>query len=68
MYCTGLMEVFGFFRLQEDEAEEQSTQERRIERTEPVGRADSSLDHSPFLSFEWVSFQICLLVYNYKLF
>uniref|UniRef100_A0A3B3CMX1 Par-3 family cell polarity regulator n=1 Tax=Oryzias melastigma TaxID=30732 RepID=A0A3B3CMX1_ORYME len=37
---------------QEDEAEEQSTQERRIERTEPVGRADSSLDHSPFLSFE----------------
>uniref|UniRef100_A0A3P9IVH0 Par-3 family cell polarity regulator n=1 Tax=Oryzias latipes TaxID=8090 RepID=A0A3P9IVH0_ORYLA len=32
---------------QEEEAEEQSTQEPRIERIEPVGRADSSLDHSP---------------------
>uniref|UniRef100_A0A3P9H7I1 Par-3 family cell polarity regulator n=1 Tax=Oryzias latipes TaxID=8090 RepID=A0A3P9H7I1_ORYLA len=37
---------------QEEEAEEQSTQEPRIERIEPVGRADSSLDHSPLLSFE----------------
>uniref|UniRef100_H2LIX9 Par-3 family cell polarity regulator n=1 Tax=Oryzias latipes TaxID=8090 RepID=H2LIX9_ORYLA len=32
--------------------QEQSTQELRIERIEPVGRADSSLDHSPLLNFD----------------
>nr|XP_033494840.1 partitioning defective 3 homolog isoform X1 [Epinephelus lanceolatus] len=37
---------------QEEEEEEQSRQERRIERIEPVGRADSSLEHSPVLSLE----------------
>ncbi|XP_040921331.1 partitioning defective 3 homolog isoform X3 [Toxotes jaculatrix] len=37
---------------QEEEEEEQRKQERRIERIEPVGRADSSLDHSPALSLE----------------
>ncbi|XP_018553764.1 partitioning defective 3 homolog [Lates calcarifer] len=36
---------------QEEEEEEQRKQERRIERIEPVGRADSSLEHSP-LSLE----------------
>ncbi|GLD55000.1 partitioning defective 3 homolog, partial [Lates japonicus] len=35
----------------EEEEEEQRKQERRIERIEPVGRADSSLEHSP-LSLE----------------
>ncbi|KAM6900623.1 partitioning defective 3 homolog [Xenentodon cancila] len=37
---------------QEEEAEEQRKHERRIERIEPVGRADSSLDHSPASSLE----------------
>ncbi|XP_039983272.1 partitioning defective 3 homolog isoform X4 [Xiphias gladius] len=37
---------------QEEEEEEQKKQERRIERTEPVGRADSSLERSPLLSLE----------------
>uniref|UniRef100_A0A8C4DY07 Par-3 family cell polarity regulator n=1 Tax=Dicentrarchus labrax TaxID=13489 RepID=A0A8C4DY07_DICLA len=32
---------------EEKEEEEQRRQERRIERIEPVGRADSSLEHSP---------------------
>ncbi|KAE8280088.1 Partitioning defective 3-like protein [Larimichthys crocea] len=37
---------------QEEEEEERMKQERRIERIEPVGRADSSLEHSPVLSLE----------------
>nr|XP_046227304.1 partitioning defective 3 homolog isoform X3 [Scatophagus argus] len=37
---------------QEEDEEEQRKQERRIERIEPVGRADSSLEHSPVLSLE----------------
>ncbi|XP_070842247.1 partitioning defective 3 homolog isoform X2 [Chaetodon trifascialis] len=37
---------------QEEEEEEQRKQERRIERIEPVGRADSSLEHSPVLSLD----------------
>ncbi|XP_062297734.1 partitioning defective 3 homolog isoform X2 [Scomber scombrus] len=37
---------------QEEEEEERRKQERRIERIEPVGRADSSLEHSPFLCLE----------------
>uniref|UniRef100_A0A3B4X165 Par-3 family cell polarity regulator n=1 Tax=Seriola lalandi dorsalis TaxID=1841481 RepID=A0A3B4X165_SERLL len=35
-----------------DRHEQQRKQERRIERIEPVGRADSSLEHSPVLSLE----------------
>ncbi|XP_044032384.1 partitioning defective 3 homolog isoform X5 [Siniperca chuatsi] len=37
---------------QEQEEEDGRKQERRIERIEPVGRADSSLEHSPVLSLE----------------
>ncbi|XP_044195701.1 partitioning defective 3 homolog isoform X3 [Thunnus albacares] len=37
---------------QEEEEEERRKQERRIERIEPVGRADSSLEYSPVLSLE----------------
>ncbi|XP_029955434.1 partitioning defective 3 homolog isoform X2 [Salarias fasciatus] len=37
---------------QEQEEEELRKQERRIERIEPVGRADSSLEHSPVLHLE----------------
>ncbi|XP_057681039.1 partitioning defective 3 homolog [Corythoichthys intestinalis] len=38
---------------QEQEFEEtRQTRDQRIERTEPVGRADSSLDHSPVLTLE----------------
>ncbi|XP_077953119.1 partitioning defective 3 homolog isoform X2 [Gasterosteus aculeatus] len=37
---------------QEDEEEERRRHERRIERIEPVGRADSSLEHSPAFSLE----------------
>ncbi|XP_073344421.1 partitioning defective 3 homolog [Pagrus major] len=37
---------------QEEEEEERRKQERRIERIEPVGRADSSLEHSPVLNLE----------------
>ncbi|KAM3593420.1 uncharacterized protein V6R79_012640 [Siganus canaliculatus] len=37
---------------QEEEAEERRKQDRRIERIEPVGRADSSLEHSPVLNLE----------------
>ncbi|XP_038579932.1 partitioning defective 3 homolog isoform X2 [Micropterus salmoides] len=37
---------------QEEEEDERRKQERRIERIEPVGRADSSLEHSPVLSLE----------------
>ncbi|KAM4718376.1 partitioning defective 3 homolog isoform 2-T2 [Anableps anableps] len=37
---------------QEEEEAEQRKYERRIERIEPVGRADSSLDRSPVLSLE----------------
>ncbi|XP_028289219.1 partitioning defective 3 homolog isoform X2 [Parambassis ranga] len=37
---------------QEEEEEEQRRQERRIERIEPVGRADSSMEHSPALHLE----------------
>lgn len=37
---------------EEDEEEEQRRHERRIERTEPVGRADSSLEHSPVFHIE----------------
>uniref|UniRef100_A0A8C4DYX8 Par-3 family cell polarity regulator n=1 Tax=Dicentrarchus labrax TaxID=13489 RepID=A0A8C4DYX8_DICLA len=37
---------------EEKEEEEQRRQERRIERIEPVGRADSSLEHSPVLNLE----------------
>ncbi|XP_047424736.1 partitioning defective 3 homolog isoform X2 [Mugil cephalus] len=37
---------------QEEEEEEQRRHERRIERIEPVGRADSSLEHSPVLNLE----------------
>ncbi|KAM9839267.1 partitioning defective 3 homolog [Aulostomus maculatus] len=37
---------------QEDEEEERRKHERKTERIEPVGRADSSLDHSPVLSLE----------------
>ncbi|XP_077410545.1 partitioning defective 3 homolog isoform X2 [Vanacampus margaritifer] len=35
-----------------EEEEARRTHEQRIERIEPVGRADSSLDHSPVLSLE----------------
>uniref|UniRef100_A0A3B4TIE6 Par-3 family cell polarity regulator n=1 Tax=Seriola dumerili TaxID=41447 RepID=A0A3B4TIE6_SERDU len=35
-----------------DRQEQQRKRERRIERIEPVGRADSSLEHSPVLSLE----------------
>ncbi|XP_053714846.1 partitioning defective 3 homolog isoform X3 [Synchiropus splendidus] len=37
---------------QELEEEEQRKHERRIERIEPVGRADSALDHSPVFSLQ----------------
>ncbi|KAM8822957.1 partitioning defective 3 homolog isoform 8-T8 [Spinachia spinachia] len=37
---------------QQDEEEERRRHERRIERIEPVGRADSSLEHSPGFSLE----------------
>ncbi|XP_041670517.1 partitioning defective 3 homolog [Cheilinus undulatus] len=37
---------------EEEEEEERRRHERRIERIEPVGRADSSLEHSPILSLE----------------
>ncbi|XP_032359463.1 LOW QUALITY PROTEIN: partitioning defective 3 homolog [Etheostoma spectabile] len=37
---------------QEEEDEERRRQERRIERIEPIGRADSSLEYSPVLSLE----------------
>lgn len=37
---------------EEEAAEAQRQQERRFERTEPVGRADSSLERSPVLSLE----------------
>ncbi|XP_068160046.1 partitioning defective 3 homolog [Antennarius striatus] len=37
---------------EEDEEEKRRKQERRIERIEPVGRADSSLDHSSVSSLE----------------
>ncbi|KAG7216700.1 hypothetical protein INR49_021070, partial [Caranx melampygus] len=36
----------------EEQEEEQRKHERRIERIEPVGRADSSLEHSPVLSLQ----------------
>ncbi|XP_070784577.1 partitioning defective 3 homolog [Enoplosus armatus] len=36
----------------QEQEEERRKQERRIERIEPVGRADSSLEHSPVLSLE----------------
>ncbi|KAM7370152.1 hypothetical protein PAMP_011430 [Pampus punctatissimus] len=37
---------------QDEEEEERRKHERRIERIEPVGRADSSLEHPPTLSLE----------------
>ncbi|XP_042366105.1 partitioning defective 3 homolog isoform X4 [Plectropomus leopardus] len=37
---------------EEEEEEERRKHERRIERIEPVGRADSSLEYSPVLSLE----------------
>lgn len=37
---------------EEEEEEEQRRQERRIERIEPIGRADSSLEHAPSLTLE----------------
>uniref|UniRef100_A0A3Q3KBR8 PDZ domain-containing protein n=1 Tax=Monopterus albus TaxID=43700 RepID=A0A3Q3KBR8_MONAL len=37
---------------QEQEEEERRKQERSIERIEPVGRADSSLEHSPILNLD----------------
>ncbi|XP_060920141.1 partitioning defective 3 homolog isoform X2 [Labrus mixtus] len=37
---------------EEEEEEERRRHERRIERIEPVGRADSSLEHSPVFSLE----------------
>ncbi|XP_034027833.1 partitioning defective 3 homolog isoform X2 [Thalassophryne amazonica] len=37
---------------QDGEGDQHRTQDRRIERIEPVGRADSSLEHSPMLSLE----------------
>ncbi|KAM9712686.1 partitioning defective 3 homolog isoform 2-T2 [Menidia menidia] len=37
---------------QEQEEEEHRKQERRIERTEPIGRADSSLEGSPVINLE----------------
>ncbi|XP_061660645.1 partitioning defective 3 homolog isoform X2 [Syngnathoides biaculeatus] len=39
-------------RQEQEEEEVRRTHEQRIERIEPVGRADSSLDHSPVLSLE----------------
>ncbi|XP_054621187.1 partitioning defective 3 homolog isoform X2 [Dunckerocampus dactyliophorus] len=39
-------------RQEQEEEEERRKREQRIERIEPVGRADSSLDHSPVLSLE----------------
>ncbi|KAM9333282.1 partitioning defective 3 homolog isoform 2-T2 [Pholidichthys leucotaenia] len=39
-------------RQEQGEEEEPRRQERRIERTEPVGRADSSLEHSPVFHLE----------------
>ncbi|XP_077364951.1 partitioning defective 3 homolog isoform X2 [Festucalex cinctus] len=39
-------------RQEQEEEEARRTHEQRIERIEPVGRADSSLDHSPVLSLE----------------
>ncbi|XP_072307285.1 partitioning defective 3 homolog [Eucyclogobius newberryi] len=40
------------FQQDQEEEEEQRRQERRIERIEPVGRADSSLEYSPALTLE----------------
>ncbi|XP_062415210.1 partitioning defective 3 homolog isoform X3 [Pungitius pungitius] len=42
----------GSLEQKEDEEEERRRHERRIERIEPVGRADSSLEHSPGFSLE----------------
>ncbi|XP_054478470.1 partitioning defective 3 homolog isoform X2 [Anoplopoma fimbria] len=44
----------GIGRLEEKEEEEEERRrhERRIERIEPIGRADSSLEHSPVFSLE----------------
>ncbi|XP_058489697.1 partitioning defective 3 homolog isoform X3 [Solea solea] len=39
-------------RQEQEEEEEHRNQERRIERIEPVGRADSSLEQSPVFSLE----------------
>nr|XP_057915313.1 partitioning defective 3 homolog isoform X2 [Doryrhamphus excisus] len=39
-------------RQEQEEEEERRKREQRIERIEPVGRADSSLDHSPVLRLE----------------
>ncbi|XP_067342139.1 partitioning defective 3 homolog isoform X3 [Channa argus] len=39
-------------RQEQQEEEELRKREKRIERIEPVGRADSSLEHSPVLSLE----------------
>ncbi|XP_059183110.1 partitioning defective 3 homolog [Centropristis striata] len=39
-------------RQEQEEEEERRRQERRIERIEPVGRADSSLEYSPVLNLE----------------
>lgn len=46
--------LFSHLPQEEEEAAEeaQRQQERRFERTEPVGRADSSLERSPVLSLE----------------
>ncbi|XP_072234115.1 partitioning defective 3 homolog [Leuresthes tenuis] len=41
-------------RQEQEEEEEHRTQERRIERIEPVGRADSSLEHSPMFNLEGI--------------
>ncbi|XP_029979327.1 partitioning defective 3 homolog isoform X2 [Sphaeramia orbicularis] len=40
------------YQQEKEEEEQQRKQERRIERIEPVGRADSSLEHPPVLSLE----------------
>eukprot|EP00066_Takifugu_rubripes_P030634 XP_011619900.1 PREDICTED: partitioning defective 3 homolog isoform X3 [Takifugu rubripes] len=42
----------GSLERKEEAEEAQRRNERRIERIEPVGRADSSLEHSPILSLE----------------
>ncbi|XP_051910666.1 partitioning defective 3 homolog isoform X2 [Hippocampus zosterae] len=39
-------------RQEQEEEEARQTHDQRIERIEPVGRADSALDHSPVLSLE----------------
>lgn len=54
-FCNSILPNVSVFLQEEDEEEEeveQRKEERRIERIEPVGRADSSLERSPVLSIE----------------